>query len=101
MDSIKVVIQEIQKQLDRIDEIRQRGFLSSEFKVWHNKCLSMIEEIFGAESSYVCRFKGITYSHPQENTRTPEFLKNKAFSSGLDQVKELIEDCINYLSDNE
>jgi hypothetical protein len=101
MDSIKVVIQELQKQLDRIDEIRQRGLLSSEFKVWHNKCLSMIEEVFGTESSYVRRFKGITYSHPQENTRTPELLKKKAFSSGLYQVKELIENCINYLSDND
>lgn len=101
MDSREVLIEELKKQLDRLKEIRERGLLSGEFKVWYNKCISTIEEIFGADSSYVIRFKAIAYSPAQQNARTPEGLKRKAFFSGLFQASELIKDCLIHSSNNQ
>lgn len=99
MDSKKTVIEELQKQLDCMDNVCEKGSLSGEFKVWYNNCLLTIESIFGIDSSYVRTFKEINYSSPQENTRTPEGLKRKFFLSGLDQAKAVIESCISHISE--
>ena len=101
MDSKKTVIEELQKQLHCIDNIREKSSLSSDFKVWYNNCLLTIESIFGINYSYAQRFKNINYLSPRENTRTPEGLKKNFFLSGINQAKALIESCISHISVHE
>lgn len=94
-------IEELQKQVVYIDEIYEKGLLSSEFKIWYNKSFSLIEDIFGTDSSYAHRFKSIIFLPSQDNARTPEGLKKKAFALGLNQVRDLLETCIKHISKNE
>lgn len=95
------MIEELQRQLDCINEVRRRGPFSSEFEAWRNKCLSTIEGILGTDSSYAGRFKAITYLPHPASTRVPEVLRENKFLSGLDQARLLMEDCSRYISEQE
>jgi REase_DpnII-MboI len=86
--------EELQEQLEYIDEIRKKGLISNEFKAWHSKCVLIIENIFGANSIQIQRFKNISFSPQNEGSRTPNFSREKSFLSGLNEAKILISSCI-------
>ncbi|MBW4582053.1 MAG: hypothetical protein KME42_21015 [Tildeniella nuda ZEHNDER 1965/U140] len=94
------VIEDLQKHLECIDEISTKGILSHEFKIWHDKILTILEEIFGLNSVYVQRFKDVSYLPQNEHSRTPELIKIKAFESGLKRAESLILDCIRVINNN-
>jgi hypothetical protein len=100
MEHKQLVIEDLQKHLECIDEISTKGLLSHEFKIWHDKILTNLEEIFGSNSAYVQRFKCVSYLPLHENSRTPELVKIKAFKSGLKQTESLISDCIGVINNN-
>jgi hypothetical protein len=92
--------EELQDLLETIDEIDIGGFLSPKFKIWHDKTLAVLKEAFGLDSEYVKRFEHINYLPSHKSSRTPEFLKPKAFKSGLGQAKSLISECLTFLNNN-
>ncbi|HEY9626989.1 MAG TPA: hypothetical protein V6C84_06785 [Coleofasciculaceae cyanobacterium] len=89
----------LQKQLDCINEIYTKGFLSSDFRAWQMKSTIALESLFGSNSASVQSFKNISYSPTHENARLPELVKKKAFESGLEQAKAIILTCLK-ITDN-
>jgi hypothetical protein len=94
-------VEKLEKQLSSIGEIRERGWLSSEYKFWHESTISILEENFGVSSNYTQKFRQTKYKPSNTGGIEPNLIRRKEFNSRLEQAGELIRACIRAIQNNE
>jgi len=98
MDKTKSV-QIIERQIERINEIRNKDSGSPEFAKWHRDTEVAIENIFVDSSRHKDDFNNIGYSVMVWSDSTPESAFEKAFQRGLDEATSILNSFIDEINE--
>ncbi len=86
MDRITI----LQKQIDKIEELKATKYFSPEFKAWKRKTRSLLENVFKENSTQVKDFDNIHYFPMVTSTGMPDSYYQGVYCSGLDDAKAIL-----------
>lgn len=92
-------LEKLQRQLDRISEIRTKTGSSPEFTKWKRDTEVAIEQIFGNKTRHLKDFKDIGYSLMVFTTSTPDSAFVEAFRDGLDEAVAILKSFIDEIKE--
>lgn len=84
-------IRKIEYQIEQIEAIKRKERFYPEFNKWYRNTDVMIEKIFGNETRHTQDFQSIRYILSTYSNATPESSFVRAFTSGLDNAKAILE----------
>ncbi len=91
------LIQELEKQVAKIDNLLKKHPFHPDFYGWKSKTKRLLERIDGENSSYVKDFEKIKYTLFISLPDTPEYEYDEAYKGGLYKAKSVLSNIIDEL----
>lgn len=87
-------IQKLERQIELITHLKTIKSFSTDFKKWYRDTEILIERIFGKGTRHISDFTDIRYSLMVFSLDTPDYEFERAYRSGLDEAKVILESFI-------
>ncbi|MFA7254550.1 MAG: hypothetical protein WC133_00425 [Candidatus Omnitrophota bacterium] len=89
----------LQRQQERIEDVKKKPRFSPDFKKWRRDTEVAIEKIFGEETRNIKDFRQVGYSRVVSSMYTTEAEYDEAFLKGLDSASAILQSLIDELAD--
>lgn len=92
-------ISALKKQVEQVDNLANIRRFSPEFEGWRTKTASLLERIFGKESTHYSNFHAVRYSLGIYSAKTQDSRFQEAYRKGLYSAKAILNSIIEELEE--